>query len=40
MKKDAEYLWVRAFLFAKLYDGEYQWIDGKYSNKKSISLKV
>jgi hypothetical protein len=33
-----QYIWLRALLIAKDYDGSYRWIDGEYSNQKTISF--
>ena len=34
------YVWNRAVLLKKEYNGSYTWIDGRYSNKKSINFSI
>jgi hypothetical protein len=31
-------MWNRAILLQKEYDGNYRWIDGEYSQNKTISF--
>jgi hypothetical protein len=32
------YIWVRVLVFEKEFNGDCRWIDGKYSNSKSINI--
>lgn len=34
------YIWNRAVLLYKEYNGGYTWIDGRYSNRKSINFSI
>ena len=34
------YIWIRAVFLYKEYSGGYTWIDGKYSNRKSINFSI
>jgi len=40
MNNQLNYIWIRAILILKEYDGQFQWINGHYSNKKNITFKV